>query len=302
MSLGTFCRNCGNPLPAGGGFCSCCSAPAQAGATSSSRRRVPVLGIVATVLAVLILLCVVAAQVSHSSVFEGAGMSGTYIASEAKTMPSLAPEVIFNRDGSFCFHPGEGATKGVIHGTYKVNGNGSTLSFLPDGTVLPTDGGDMGRGFTEALTTATLTQDKNNFSYFGMDFEKWAEDTDTTPPADQYPVPVTLPDATVRLSDTVTLAANDATPDGRPGRYTSAFHLDNQTSLTLTLSAKVGCQADITTEPNLAKFKTNMAFDGFCAVTNETATKNCVLPPGDYYFVVRNSSNVPNPLSFHISY
>ena len=302
MSPGTFCQNCGNPLPAGGGFCSRCGTPAQTGMPSSARRRGPVLGIVAGGAAVLVLLCAVAAQVSHSGVFEGAGMSGTYIASDVKMMPSLAPEVVFNRDGSFCFHPGAGGGRGMIRGTYKINGNGSTLSFQPDGTAPPSD--DMGRGVTEALTTAALTEDKNHFNYFGMDFEKWTEDTDTTPPADPPPdpAPATSAGTTVRLSDTVTLAANDATPDGRPGWYTSGFHLGRQASLTLTLSAQGDCQADITTAPNLENFKTNKAFDGFCAMTCETGTRTSTLPPGDYYFAVRNSSNVPNPISFQISY
>ena len=313
MTAAPFCRNCGNVLPASGGFCSRCGASAslqeeaspsvQAG-TTSPVRRVPVLGIVIGGAAVLILLCAVAAQVSHSGVLEGAGLSGTYIASEAKTMPSIAPEVVFNRDGSFCFHPGEGASKNTMHGTYKINGNGSTLSFLPDGTALPPENDDMGQALAEALSTATLTQDKNNFRYLDMDFEKWTEDADTTPLADPEPTPAaeTPGDAPIRLSDSVTLTANDATPDGCPGWYTSAFHLDRQTSLTVMLSAQSSCQADITTVSNLTSFKTKKAFDGFCAMTNETGTKRCTLPPGEYYFVVRNSSDAPNPLSFQISY
>lgn len=313
MTAATFCRNCGNVLPASGGFCSRCGAstslqeeapPSVQAGTKSPVRRVPVLGIVTGGAAVLILLCAVAAQVSHSGVLEGAGLSGTYIASEAKTMPSIAPEVVFNRDGSFCFHPGEGAAKNTMHGTYKINGNGSTLSFLPDGTALPPDNDDMGQALGEAFRTVTLTQDKNNFRYLDMDFEKWTEDADTTPPADPEPTPAAeTPDgAAIRLPDSVTLAATDATPDGCPRWYTSAFHLDGQTSLMLTLLAQSSCQADITTVSNLENFETNKAFASFCAMTNETGTKRCMLPPGEYYFVVRNCSAAPNPLSFEFSY
>lgn len=326
MPAPLFCRNCGNALPADSGFCSRCGAsvsPSTAPGTGSSRpypstsptgrSQGRITGIMLGLVAALGIVCAVAAQVSHSDLFEGAGLSGTYIASSLKTMPSLAPEVVFNRDASFLLRTGEPSGETITHGTYKINGNGSTLSFTPEGTSPHTSNDVISQALTEEFTTGTLTSDKNSFTMYGTDFEKWTDDADTTAspasnpatvPASGTPSDTLFPPSApaVRLSDSLILTANNFTLDGRPGWYTSAFHLGRQTSLTLTLSAQSSCQADITTAANLERFKTNKAFDGFCAVTNTTGPKSCTLSAGDYYFVVRNSDDAPNSVSFQISY